>query len=289
MVVHYYCRCRGRPSYCTPSSIASNQISRYNFPCTELLIQTWDLHVTFVQDFECGFGSSDRFMPGSLYDGKGISLFIDGSSGFPEWIKHQNMGNEVVIQLPLNWYEDNDLLGFSLFSFHVPVNGFEEKAEGEDPSPCSLKCELAFLGGQFGIVDDLFLDSFCGCYNNGGVSDRVWVTYYPKVAVKGMYHSNNYRILKASFCGTHFKVEKCGINLIYAKDDGLNHPTMFRDPPGYFGDDGSSAESTIHNIKSRSDDAEQNSAKEHSHKKLRRSSTDPNLSSQLHQQSAVYW
>ena len=139
------------------------------------------------------------------------------------------MGNEVIMQLPLNWHENNDLLGFSLFSlFHInPVNGFEEKAEGGevDPRPCSLKCELSFLDEQFGIVDDLFLDSFCGCYNEGGVSDQVWVTYYPKVGVKEMYHSNNYRLLKASFRGTHVKMEKCGIDLVYTKDDGLNNPT----------------------------------------------------------------
>ena len=222
-----------------------------------------------VQDFERGFSSSNLFIPGSLYDGKGISLFIDGSSGDPSWIRHQNMGNEVTIQLPLNWYEDNDLLGFSLFSFHVPFNGLiEEKPEGEKgeeyPSPCSLKCELSFLDDeQFGIVDDLFLDSFCGCYNNkSGVSDKVWMTYYPKVAVREMYHSNNYRLLKASFPfrGTSIKVEKCGIGLIYA--NGL-----------------AADQSTIHNAKSRSYDAEwKNSAEEqYPSKKLKGLNTDLNL------------
>ena len=121
-----------------------------------------------------------------------------------------------------------------MFSFHVPVDGFEEKAEdelkAENPPLCSLKCERGFHGDQFGIVDDLFLDYFCGsCYKNGGVSDKVWVTYYPKVGVKEMYHSNNYRFLKASFRGTCVKVEKCSIDLIYAKDDGLNHNTKLRD------------------------------------------------------------
>ena len=138
--------------------------------------------ITFVQDLERGFGSSDIFIPGSLYDGKGISLLIDRSSGVPSWIGHQNLGNEVIMHLPLNWYENIDLLGVSLFSlFHInPVNGFREKAEGgEDLPPCSFKCELSFLGEQFGNVDDLFLDSFCGCYSKGGASDKVWVTYYP--------------------------------------------------------------------------------------------------------------
>ena len=206
----------------------------------ELLLQTWDLPVTFVQDFEHGFASSDRVIPGSLYDGKGISLLMDRRRGYDGWIRHQKMGNEVIIELPLNWYEDNDLLGFYLFSFHIPVFGFEEKTrdelKGEDPPPCSLKCELSFVDEQFGIVDDLFWDSSCGCYNKGGVSDQVWVTYYPKVGVKEMYHSNNYRFLKASFRGTHFKVEKCAIDLIYTKDDGLNHPTMFNDPLWHFDD-----------------------------------------------------
>ena len=216
-----------------------------------------------MQDFERGFGSSDIFIPGSLYDGKGISLFIDGSSGVPGWMSYQNIGNEVTIQLPLNWYQDNDLLGFSLFSFQIPIDGFEEKVadelKGKDPSPCCLKCELSFLGKKFGIVDDLFLDSFCGCYNNGGVSNQVWMTYYPKVGVKEMYHSNNYRFLKASFHGTHVKVEKCDINLIYAKDDG------------------SLEEATIQKVKSRDDDVEHNSAEEHPNKKLRGLSTDPKL------------
>ena len=82
-------------------------------------------------------------------------ILIDGSIGVPGWIRqYQNLGNEVIMQLPLNWYENIDLLGFSLFSlFYInPVNGyygFEEKAEdelkGEDPPPCSLKCELSFL------------------------------------------------------------------------------------------------------------------------------------------------
>ena len=139
--------------------------------------------ITFVQNLERGFGSSDIFFPLSLYDGKGISLLIDGSSGVPGCIRqYQNLGNEVIMQLPINWYENIDLLGLSLFSlFHInPVNGFEEKAEGgEDPPHCSLKCELSFLCEKLRIVDDLFLDSFCGCYSKGGASDKVWVTYYP--------------------------------------------------------------------------------------------------------------
>ena len=36
-------------------------------------------------------------------------------------VRNQNMGNEVTMKLPLNWFEDNDLLGFlcSLFMFKL--------------------------------------------------------------------------------------------------------------------------------------------------------------------------
>ena len=47
-------------------------------------VQTWDLHVTLVQDLERGFGSSDIFIRGFLYDGKAICLLIDGSSRVPD-------------------------------------------------------------------------------------------------------------------------------------------------------------------------------------------------------------
>ena len=68
-----------------------------------------------------------------------------------------------------------------------------------------------------------------------------------------VYHSNNYRFLKASFHGTCVKVEKCGIDLIYAKDDGLNHNTKLRDHLEYFGDNGYAGETAIHNVKGRSE------------------------------------
>ena len=49
-----------------------------------------------------------------------FNIVIPGSSGIPEWVSHQRMGCEVKIKLPMNWYEDNNLLGFVLFFHHVP-------------------------------------------------------------------------------------------------------------------------------------------------------------------------
>ncbi|RVW21566.1 TMV resistance protein N [Vitis vinifera] len=37
---------------------------------------------------------------------------IRESNGIPEWIRYQNMGSEVTTELPTNWYEDPDFLGF---------------------------------------------------------------------------------------------------------------------------------------------------------------------------------
>ncbi|KAL6316781.1 hypothetical protein AAG906_021081 [Vitis piasezkii] len=45
---------------------------------------------------------------------------IPGSSGIPERVSYQRMGCEVRIELPMNWYEDNNFLGFVLFFHHVP-------------------------------------------------------------------------------------------------------------------------------------------------------------------------
>lgn len=110
-------------------------------------------------------------MPGSLYNGKRISVLLDGSSRLPGWLRRRIMANEARIQLPLNWYEDDDLLEFSLFSFYY-VGGLKGH---EDPRPCSLKYGLSFLGVEFGIVNDLFLDYCCGSCNNncGGSSYQV--------------------------------------------------------------------------------------------------------------------
>ena len=74
-----------------------------------------------------------------------------------------------------------------------------------------------------------------------------------KVCTQENFRNNN-RLLKDSCHGTHVKVEKCGIDLIYAKDDGLNHNTELRDHLEYFGDNGSAGETAIHNVKGRSED-----------------------------------
>ncbi|RVW20926.1 TMV resistance protein N [Vitis vinifera] len=183
----------------------------------------------------------------------------------------ENMGNHVTIDLPQDWFEDKDLLGFALFSAYVPLDdeskddfehGFEDKSEiqsenesdhdewahkSEDESengsaykfdnkseyeysPCSLECDLTFHGDQSKFSIYPSLSSWCECCENDGASGQTWVLYYPKFAIEKKYHSNTWGRLKASFHGYFngmpVKVEKCGMQLIYAKNDEYNRPTL---------------------------------------------------------------
>ena len=71
----------------------------------------WDLHNAFVQEPQIFLGASDF----------GRSIFIPRSSGILEGTKNQSMGsNDVRIELPQNWYENNEFLGFAL-CYCVPV------------------------------------------------------------------------------------------------------------------------------------------------------------------------
>ena len=41
-----------------------------------------------------------------------------GGNGIPGWVRHQEMGNLIRIELPMNWYEDDHFLGFGFFCLH---------------------------------------------------------------------------------------------------------------------------------------------------------------------------
>ncbi|KAL6318142.1 hypothetical protein AAG906_035647 [Vitis piasezkii] len=50
--------------------------------------------------------------------GWGISIVIPEK---PEWIRYQTVGNEITVELPMNWYEDIDFLGFALWTVYPPL------------------------------------------------------------------------------------------------------------------------------------------------------------------------
>ena len=41
-----------------------------------------------------------------------------GGNGIPGWVLHQEMGSQIRIELPMNWYEDDHFLGFGFFCLH---------------------------------------------------------------------------------------------------------------------------------------------------------------------------
>ena len=166
---------------------------------------------------------------------------IPGSSGIPEWVSHQRIGCEVRIELPMNWYEDNNFLGFVLFFHHVPLD--EDECETIE---CRIShCELTIShGDQSERLGKMLFISECkthwisGSYYgdrelhySGSTSDpAIWVTYFPQINIPGEYRSSWWNNLKAHFhtrigvgsfkCGTNtcFKVKSCGIHLLYAQD-----------------------------------------------------------------------
>eukprot|EP00261_Vitis_vinifera_P030546 XP_019071789.1 PREDICTED: TMV resistance protein N-like isoform X3 [Vitis vinifera] len=213
-----------------------------------------------VQDLECGSRWLDAKFYDIVYRGKGISIVMPGSCGIPEWIKHQKMGSGVTIELPMNWHEDKNLLGFVLCSLNVPAK--DELA--------SLHCRLIINGNHF---ESLYFITF-GCYECDA-SDLVWLLYYPKIGIPARYRSNQWRNLKVIFYYINInnrkpsKVEKSGVHLIY--DQG----------------DGSGAADTNVNIKRSLEDVENNPAEDPYNKRLRGPDPDHRTqnSPQLNQES----
>ncbi|KAJ9705642.1 hypothetical protein PVL29_003623 [Vitis rotundifolia] len=169
------------------------------------------------------------------------NIIIPGSSGIPEWVSHQRMGCEVSVELPLNWYEDNNLLGFVLFFHHVPLDDDDECVRTSRFFP---QCALAIShGDQSKRLDGIPFCHLCNtywipgliygrtCYGSGSTSDpALWVTYFPQIGIPSNYRSRKWNNLTAHFdnpvgnasftCGKNasFKVKSCGVHLIYAQD-----------------------------------------------------------------------
>ena len=178
-----------------------------------------------------------EFERGSYWS-KEITVFIPGNNGIPEWISYKKKGFEIATELPENWWEDNNFLGFALCSVFVPLH-IESKEDS------CLKCEMNFphyfehpdgFVTEFWYVDELSFRRSYPCCHNGGESNKVWVAYYPKVAIENKHWSNESRHLKASFYGERVKVEECGLHLIYKTDilnkysNGTNHwPLLLRE------------------------------------------------------------
>ncbi|XP_034677016.1 disease resistance protein RUN1-like isoform X2 [Vitis riparia] len=204
------------------------------------------------QDLKCKSSSNEVLLTGSEYTGHGICIVFPGSSGILEWIKNQKEGSSIRINLPQNWYENNDFLGVAICCVYVPLDECEyisendsaytsemesddgsayesENESGDEPlneSEDLLEAESSFfakLACQLEMdesVQDLRFGTTCKCYHFGGVSEQMWLIFYPKVAIQKSCGSNQFTSLTASFVGSYsnFKVIKCGLQPIYAQD-----------------------------------------------------------------------
>ena len=108
-----------------------------------------------------------------------LRAVIPESSGIPEWIRYQNMGSEVTTELPTNWYEDPDFLGFVVSCVY----------RSQNLSDSLFMCELNLHGNGFGFKDRFWFKGRCGWHDYfKDCHDQVCVWWYPKIAIPKVHH-----------------------------------------------------------------------------------------------------
>ena len=107
---------------------------------------------------------------------KPFSVIIPESSGgiFPEWIRYDNLGSEVTTELPMNWHEDTDFLGFVVSCVYQPCYFIH------------VTCELNIHGNGFGFKNKIWFSCLCKPHDN--LNDQVWVQWYPKINIPEEHH-----------------------------------------------------------------------------------------------------
>ncbi|KAJ9676054.1 hypothetical protein PVL29_024849 [Vitis rotundifolia] len=212
-------------------------------------------------------------LKGYRYNCTGISL---GSNEIPEWVLHQEMGSQIRIELPMNWYQDDHFLGLAFFFLYPAMSHF------------LIKCRLTFCGDSEEDMEYFWrdseedmeyfrIDSGSGyCMIDGSALDRLWVGYYPKMAMLDMFDSKQYVHLQATFFCGWYDTKSCGIHLIDSQDHQHNHtPLGFHDTqhdehyhmpmlnlPENSGDNRLAAEDINGNFKRSCDDAEHDQAED---------------------------
>ncbi|KAJ9675503.1 hypothetical protein PVL29_024431 [Vitis rotundifolia] len=207
-----------------------------------------------IQDSECEIINEMFSCEYAYCHNQELKIFIS-SGGEPGWTRYQNEESTVSIELPWNWYRNNDLLGFALCSVHVPPDKESEDGhDDDDDDDCCLESEDGhqddddddddhddhydcYLESEDGdqYDHDWCLDSEltigdlrnslsfqCRCYCCiDDLSSQVLVTYYPKIRIPSKYASNkslNAAFFHGYFKGKPVKVENCGIHPIYASE-----------------------------------------------------------------------
>ena len=140
------------------------------------------------------------------------SRHFPGSSGIPEWVSYQRMGCEVRIELPMNWYEDNNFLGFLLCFHHVPLD--DDECETME---CLPYFELTIShGDQSERLEEISFYFECKNYCGSTSDPAIWVTYFPQINIPSEYRSRRWNNFKAHF---HTPIGvgsfKCGDNACF--------------------------------------------------------------------------
>ena len=121
-----------------------------------------------------------------------------GSNRIPAgWVQHdQDVGIEIRIELPTNWYQNDHFLGFGFFCVHQP--GFK-----------SINIDLVF-DEQYSYCP------YCGVHVSKS-DEELMLLYFPKIAIWDKHRSNQYVLFHANG-----KFRSYGIHLIYSEDHQRN-------------------------------------------------------------------
>ncbi|KAL6342811.1 hypothetical protein AAG906_016646 [Vitis piasezkii] len=234
------------------------QIDAHGCTKLEMLSSPSSLLCPFLKWFKRFNPTSTEYMNRNWKKGKVI--IIPGNGGIPGWVLHQEIGSQVRLELPLNWYEDDHFLGLAFFFLYHKGNHFE----------VPYYFDLTLHGDSDEVVDHLSMDSLCKCHEiNGDVSDELWVTLYPKNAIPNKYHRNQPWHFLAAFDFstringevTHPNIKRCGVQMMYTRDSLNSSVPMLLDHQRGHDDAG----------KNQADD------REPCRKRLRASSTDLKL------------
>ena len=197
-----------------------------------------------------------------------------GSIGIPaRWVRHQLVGIGIRIELPMNWYQDDNFLGFGIFYVHHQPGSFVLVLDWVFDEQCSFS-------------NTLFIPS---CYEyhgrHGSKSDEVLLLYYPKIAIPNKYHSYQYVLFKAKsqfncyvirliYSEDHQRNQSLSLEFLETQDDEDNHMSFAESS-----ENSSENTSTSQHLKRRRDDAEHNNQAEEPHHKryLRKPNTDLKL------------
>ena len=114
------------------------------------------------------------------------------------------------MELPQNCCENDDFLGIAICSAYAPLDECEndfahtsedesdDLVEAESSISTELDCYLS-LNEEYGFssfcVRHLSFHTTCKCYHDRGVSEQMWVVFYPKAAILESCHTNQFMFL----------------------------------------------------------------------------------------------